>query len=96
MSAEIGTLINCTVGVMGGRPCVAGTRISVRTVALLYKKGFSAEEISGQYEHLTLAQVCAALAYYHANQSEVEEDIANEAAEYERLSAERMRTLKTA
>ena len=96
MSSEIGSLIKCTPGVMGGRPCVAGTRIAVRSVALFYKQGFSAEEISDRYEHLTLAQVYAALAYYHANRAEVEEDIANEAAEYERLSADQTRTLKTA
>jgi hypothetical protein len=37
--------------------------------------------------HLSLAQVYAALAYYHVNQEQVEADLANEDAEYWRLAA---------
>jgi homoserine acetyltransferase len=37
--------------------------------------------------HLTLAQVYAALAYYHANRDEIEADLAEEDAEYWRLAA---------
>jgi len=36
------------------------------------------EEIALEYPHLTLAQVHAALAYYHANREEIEADIAQE------------------
>jgi hypothetical protein len=36
--------------------------------------------------HLNLAQVYAALAYYHANRDEIETDLAEEEAEYWRLA----------
>ena len=40
----------------------------------------SPQEIDLEYPHLTLAQVHAALAYYHVNRDEIETDIAEEAA----------------
>jgi hypothetical protein len=43
-----------------------------------YKMGLAPEEIALEYPHLTLAQVHAALAYYHANREEIEADIAQE------------------
>jgi hypothetical protein len=36
--------------------------------------------------HLSLAQVYAALAYYHANRDEIEADLAEEDAEYWKLA----------
>jgi hypothetical protein len=53
-----------------------------------YKLGLSPEEISDRIGHLSLAQVHAALAYYHANREEIEADIASEEAEAERLERE--------
>lgn len=57
-----------------GRPIIAGTGTTVRTVASLYKLGLSAEEITGELP-LTLAQVYAALTYYHLHTDEIEADI---------------------
>ena len=37
---------------------------------------------------MTLAQVYAALTYYHSNRQEIEGYLADEKAEYERLSAQ--------
>jgi uncharacterized protein (DUF433 family) len=96
MSVDIGSLIASVPGVVGGRPCVAGTRVSVRSVALCYKQGYTPEEIAQQYEALTLAQVYAALTYYHANQAEIEEDIAAEESAYEQLAREYRLTRKNA
>jgi uncharacterized protein (DUF433 family) len=45
------------------------------------------EEIVQQFEPLSIAQVYATLAYYHTNQAEIDADIAQEQALYERLSA---------
>jgi len=42
--------------------------------------GMSPEEIALEFPHLNLAQVHAALAYYHANREEIEADIAQEDA----------------
>jgi uncharacterized protein (DUF433 family) len=64
----------------GGRPIMAGTGITVRTVAGLYKLGLSAEEITGELP-LTLAQVYAALTYYHLHSAEIEADIRADAEE---------------
>lgn len=58
----------------GGRPVIAGTGITVRTVVGHYKLGLSAEEIAGEM-NLPLAGVYAALAYYHLNREEIEADI---------------------
>ncbi len=58
----------------GGRPIITGTGTTVRTVASLYKLGLSAEEIIGELP-LTLAQVYAALTYYHLHADEIEADI---------------------
>lgn len=58
----------------GGRPIIAGTGTTVRTIAALYKLGLSAEEIMDELP-LTLGQVYAALTYYQLNSAEIEADI---------------------
>jgi uncharacterized protein (DUF433 family) len=87
---EIGTLIDRDPEIRGGRPKIAGTGLTVSRIAGWYKRGMMPEEIALEYPHLTLAQVHAALAYYHANREEIEVDIAQEeaaAAEWERQLA---------
>jgi uncharacterized protein (DUF433 family) len=88
MSVEIGSFIVCTPGVVGGRPRIDGTRVTVRSVAICYKQGLMPEEIVQQYERLTIAQVYAALTYYHANRDEIEADIAAENALYDQALKE--------
>lgn len=85
---DIGTLITRTPEIRGGRPHLAGTGVSVRRVVGWYKLGLSPEEIVDEFGHLSLAQVYAALAYYHANRDEIEADLAAEEAEAERLEQE--------
>jgi len=75
---EIGTLIDRDPAIRGGRPKIAGTGLTVRRIVGWYKMGMTPEEIALEYPHLNLAQVHAALAYYHANQQEIEADIAQE------------------
>lgn len=82
---DIGTLITQSFDLHNGRPVITGTGTSVRRIAVLYKQGANAEEIVRRMKHLTLAQVYAALTYYHANRDEIEADLAAEDAEYERL-----------
>lgn len=88
MSVEIGSLILSTQEMRHGKPRIAGTGITVHRIATWYKQGYSPEHIAGEYEHLTLAQVYAALTYYHANQTEIETDLAAEDAAIERLEQE--------
>jgi hypothetical protein len=50
--------------------------------------GLNAEEIVERIGHFTLAQVYAALTYYHANPQEIEAYLATEKADYERLATQ--------
>jgi len=84
-ATDIGTLIERRPEVRGGRPIVAGTGVSVHRIAGWYKLGLSPEEIVANYGHLSLAQVHAVLAYYHANREEIEGYLAEEEADDERL-----------
>jgi uncharacterized protein (DUF433 family) len=61
---DIGSMIESTPRVLGGRPRIAGTRTSVQCIATESQTGNSPEEIVAERPHLTLAQVHAALAYY--------------------------------
>jgi uncharacterized protein (DUF433 family) len=87
-TVDIGTLITRRPEIRGGRPIIAGTGITVRRIVGWYKLGLNPEEITEQLPHLTLAQVYAALAYYHANREEIETDIVHEEAEAERIERE--------
>ena len=82
---DIGTLIIRSDEVRGGRPRIAGTGVTVRRIVGWYKLGLAPEEIVDRIGHLTLAQVHAALAYYHANSQGIEADIAAEEAEARQL-----------
>ena len=91
---DIGTLITQTPEICGGRPRIAGTGVSVRRIAGWYKLGQTPEEIATQIPHLTLTQVHAALAYYHANRDEMEAEMAAEAADADRLEREHIAAKK--
>lgn len=75
---EIGSPIDRDPAIRAGRPKIAGTGVTVMRVAGWYKMSLAPEEIATQYGHLSLAQVHAALAYYHANPEEIEGDLAQE------------------
>jgi uncharacterized protein (DUF433 family) len=94
-ATDIGTLITQSPGVCGGRPRIAGTGVSVRTIVGWYETGLTPEEIATEIPHLTLAQVHAALAYYHANRDEMEAEMAAEEAEYDRLEREHRESRST-
>ncbi|MBI4625138.1 MAG: DUF433 domain-containing protein [Verrucomicrobia bacterium] len=87
-TVEIGGLITRTPGVCGGRPRISGTGVSVRRIAVWHKLGLAPEEIADRIGHLSLAQVHAALAYYHANRDAIEAELAAEEVEASRLQHE--------
>ncbi|HEX8229817.1 MAG TPA: DUF433 domain-containing protein [Chloroflexia bacterium] len=87
-SIDIGTLITRTPGVRDGLPCIAGTGVSVMRIANYHNMGYTAEEIADGYGHVTLAQVYAAITYYYANKGEIDADIAEEQATYDRYEKE--------
>ena len=89
-AVEIGTLIVRTPGTCGGRPRIAGTRITVENIAIDSNAGMSPQQIIDERPHLTLAQIYAALTYYYANKKQIDAEIAAENAEWERLEADSM------
>lgn len=51
---------------------VGGTRVSLDSLVYLFREGMSAESMVESYPVLTLEQVLGALAYYLANQKEID------------------------
>lgn len=88
---EIGSLISRRPEVRGGRPCIAGTGVSVRRIAQWHNLGLIPEEIARKFGYLSLAQVHAALAYYYANQAEIDADLEAEARDTEALEQQHRR-----
>jgi uncharacterized protein (DUF433 family) len=68
----------------GGKAAIDKTRVRVADVVAAHQRGMSPEQILEAYEHLTLSQVHAALAYYYDNREEIEETFAGDEAEYAR------------
>ncbi|MEZ4515315.1 MAG: DUF433 domain-containing protein [Chloroflexota bacterium] len=85
---DIGTLIVASADIRRGRPRIAGTGVTVQRIVGWYKLGLTPEEISDCFGHLDLAQVHAALAYYHANRDQIETAIAADEAEGDRIEQE--------
>lgn len=94
MNTDIGSMITCTAGIVGGRPHLDGRRVPISAIAVSYKQGYLPEEIVQQFERLSIAQTYAALAYYHTNQAEIDADIAREEALSEKLAAEQLQARK--
>jgi uncharacterized protein (DUF433 family) len=49
--------------VLGGKPVIKGTRIAVELVIDLLARGYTAQQIVSQYDHVALDDVQACLAY---------------------------------
>ncbi len=78
---DIGTLLTQSPDICGGRMRISGTGVSVRRIVGWYKLALTPEEIATEIPHLTLAQVHAALAYYHGNRDELDAEIEAERVE---------------
>ena len=67
--------IEVTPGVSGGKPRIAGHRITVQNIVIWHERiGKSADEIAAEHG-LALSDVYAALAYYYDHQAEIDRDI---------------------
>lgn len=63
-------------GYCDGKPHIDGHRIKVQHVAIWHERlGKSPDEIIAEHPGLTLAEVYAALSYYHAHRQEIEADM---------------------
>jgi prevent-host-death family protein len=68
-------LIVTTPNVRSGKPCIAGRRITASDVVIWHERmRMAPQQIAVTYD-LSLAEVYAALAYYHAHQDEIEAEI---------------------
>ena len=77
--------IETVPGIAGGKPRIAGHRITIQNVVLWHEYlGMSADEIGAQYD-LTLAEVHAALAYYFDHRLEIDRSIEEDDAFAEAL-----------
>jgi uncharacterized protein (DUF433 family) len=77
--------IEVTPGVAGGKPRIAGRRITVQNIVIWHERmGQTVDEIATEYD-LTLADVYAALAYYFDHRSEIDLEIEESEAFVEAL-----------
>jgi len=80
--------IECTPGVCGGKPRIAGHRIRVADIVIWHERqGLSPDEVVARFPQLTLADVYAALAYYHDHREEISRSIQDDEAFAESLRA---------
>lgn len=80
MEAVLDRHIEITPKVRGGRPRIAGTRITVADIIIMHLRlGLSLEEIAGKYD-LDLAGVHAAMVYYYDHRSEIDAGIREDEA----------------
>jgi uncharacterized protein (DUF433 family) len=85
---QLDAMLVRTPSMCGGRLRIDGTRVTVLQIVTLYKRGETAEEIAENFPQLNLSQVYAALAYYHANRAEIEQELADEQVEFDRLKSQ--------
>ncbi len=81
--------IEITPGVCGGKPRIAGHRITVQNIAIWHERGgLSPDEIVSRHPSIMLADVYAALAYYHDHRDEIRAEIQADEAYADGLRAE--------
>ncbi len=77
--------IEITPGIAGGKPRIAGHRITVQDIVVWHERmGMSADEICAAYD-LSLADVYAALAYYFDHRVDIDQRIEESEAFVEEL-----------
>ncbi|PZO43270.1 MAG: hypothetical protein DCF19_04775 [Pseudanabaena frigida] len=75
MKVTLDRYIEITPDIRGGKPRIAGRRITVADVAIAYLRlGQSLEEVAAEYD-LTLSEVYAAMSFYYDNKVAIDESI---------------------
>jgi uncharacterized protein (DUF433 family) len=91
-AAILSEKITKSPGVCGGRACVAGHRVRVSDIAVLYEHNrLTPDEIATQYPSLTLGDIHAALSYYYDNFDEIRQERQQErdfAEEFKRTNSD--------
>lgn len=77
--------IEVTAHVAGGKPHIAGRRITVQNIVIWHEyMGLSAGEIAAEHD-LSLADIYAALAYYFDHRDDIKQQIVEDEAFVEAL-----------
>ena len=63
MTDDTSSLITSAPEILGGKPVIAGTRISVQLILEKLRDGWSIQDLLDDYPHLTREQIIAAIAY---------------------------------
>jgi uncharacterized protein (DUF433 family) len=82
------THVEITPGICGGKPRIAGHRIRVQDIVLWTEEGQSPDEIVASFPQLSLADVYSALAFYHDNRAQVDQDIQQDDKFIQRMKAQ--------
>lgn len=85
---DIGRFIYSDPNFRNGRPCIAGTGMSVHAVATRYRQDRNADDIAEGVPDIPRSHIYAALAYYFANQEQIDAELAADEAEHDRLYEE--------
>ena len=62
--------VTCTPGIMGGQPCVSGTRVLAETIRQYLIAGDSKREIYADYPYLPVGAVEAVILWAKSNRLE--------------------------
>ena len=85
---DIGTFIDQREGYRGGRPFIAGTGITVDAIACRHNiDSMGPEELAEEF-NLPMTLVMAALTFYFANKETLDQEIADEAVEFDHAARE--------
>lgn len=91
MDATLSRHIESSPDLSSGRPRIAGTRVRVQDIVACHEfQGMTPDEIVAGYPHVTLADVYAALAYYHDHRDEIRGHMKDDESFVERFRAERL------
>ncbi len=93
MAVTLDAMLVKTPDVYGGKLRIDGTRITVHRIATLYKQGQTVKDIIQTYPHLSYPQIYVTLAYYHENQAQIDAELVEIKAEYERLKSQNQDTV---
>jgi uncharacterized protein (DUF433 family) len=63
MPDDTSSLITADPEILGGKPVIAGTRISVQLILEKLRDGWSIQDLLEDYPHLTREQIIAAITY---------------------------------
>jgi len=75
MSLTLDSRIVINPKIKGGKPCIAGRRISVQDIVIWHERmGMGVDSIASEYD-LTLTDIYIALAFYYANREAIYQSI---------------------